>query len=180
MNDASNPDERYFDWLYSLVDDVHYRSPSESYVHILEDLYTTPFTWFIRNDENRAQDGFALRQEYVHLSKDAVDSYWLKQECSIFEMLIALSRRAAFQTDWSPATWFWHILNNLDVVITTDDRYGESESIQTKNALERLNQRNYESNGHGGLFPLRDPERDQREVEIWYQLSLYLFENFDF
>jgi len=37
--------------------------------------------------------------------------------------------------------------------------------------------RTYNENGNGGLFPLRDSDQDQRQVEIWYQLSAYLLEN---
>jgi hypothetical protein len=37
--------------------------------------------------------------------------------------------------------------------------------------------RTYDRRGHGGLFPLQRSNRDQRRVEIWYQLSEYLLQD---
>jgi hypothetical protein len=34
-------------------------------------------------------------------------------------------------------------------------------------------------NGTGGLFPLKMPKVNQRRVEIWYQMSAFIEENFD-
>ena len=33
-------------------------------------------------------------------------------------------------------------------------------------------------NGTGGLFPLKRPRVNQRRVEVWYQMSEYLMENY--
>ena len=38
--------------------------------------------------------------------------------------------------------------------------------------------REYSDNGHGGLFPLKNPKKDQRKVEIWYQMTEYINENY--
>ena len=34
--------------------------------------------------------------------------------------------------------------------------------------------------GFGGLFPLKHAKKDQRKVEIWYQLQNWLMENYEF
>ena len=39
-------------------------------------------------------------------------------------------------------------------------------------------ERRYKRSGEGGLFPLKNAAKDQRKVEIWYQLSSYLLENY--
>jgi hypothetical protein len=36
--------------------------------------------------------------------------------------------------------------------------------------------RYYQPNGHGGFFPLENPQDDQRHVELWYQLNEYVME----
>ena len=45
-------------------------------------------------------------------------------------------------------------------------------------AMAAIIWRTYDSNGYGGLFPLRNPREDQRKVELWYQLNAYLLEQF--
>jgi hypothetical protein len=40
----------------------------------------------------------------------------------------------------------------------------------------KIMDRRYERNGQGGLFPLRKPAMDQRDVEIWYQANAYMIE----
>lgn len=43
--------------------------------------------------------------------------------------------------------------------------------------LNRVIWRQYDSNGNGGFFPLRDTVIDQRDVELWYQANAYVIEN---
>ena len=47
--------------------------------------------------------------------------------------------------------------------------------------LERVKKflnREYDKDGTFGLFPLKNPKKDQRKVEIWYQMMAYIIENF--
>ena len=44
-------------------------------------------------------------------------------------------------------------------------------------AFQMINERSYAFDGYGGLFPLRKPHQDQRNIEIWYQMQAYLMEN---
>jgi hypothetical protein len=44
--------------------------------------------------------------------------------------------------------------------------------------LEKVINRTYHSSGKGGLFPLKHAEKDQTEVELWYQMNTYLVENY--
>ena len=180
MSDGSTTDERYFNWLYSLIEDEKNRNPAESHWLLCERLYKKPFLWFIQKDENRAADGIDLRYEYLDHHKERASKDWMELDCSVFEMLIALSRRASFQSGWAPDWWFWHLLNNLELGKYADDVYHSAIDDAVDRALDRLLERDYDYSGLGGLFPLRDPERDQTEVEIWYQLSAYLIENIDF
>ena len=43
-------------------------------------------------------------------------------------------------------------------------------------AVTGLLNREYEPDGKGGLFTIKDCDRDLRTVEIWYQLCWYLDE----
>ena len=129
------------------------------------------------NDDNRALDGMDLRFEFIdEMGLDTGDSLWLMLECSILEMFVALSRRVAYQSYGSPDEWFWIMMGNLDLRIHTDNKYSRIVELEVNETLDRINERTYDTNGVGGIFPLVNPERDQRTIELWYQASAYLLE----
>lgn len=166
MNVGLPLDDLYFDWLCSIV----VRENEHANYAILKEMYNTPFEPFVPNDQNRSEDGLALRQEFMlnKLIGTRRDRGWQELECSILEMLIALADRVSYKTGKPTEGWFWKFVDNLGVC---DGR------VHITTALRRLNRRTYAENGSGGLFPLSGPHKDQREVEIWYQMSAYLLEN---
>ena len=174
---SSSLDEGYFQWLYSQFANPNARTPRRSHWSLAKLLYSIPFRWSIRNDDNREADGQELRFEYLDVAGETdYDFVWMSMECSILEMLIALSRRASDDTDMKPSEWFWIFLDNLDISGWNDYRYDEEAKDEIEHIVNRLISRTYDSDGRGGLFPLRHPQMDQRRVELWYQLSAYLLE----
>lgn len=136
--------------------------------------------WRIPNDDNRIMDGVDLRHEFIHLHKiEDPGSIWLEMGCSMLEMLIALSRRASYQAEGTHDEWFWRFMENLDLRKCSDSYYMDNPDAwnEVNDILDRLNDRTYKRNGKGGLFPVRDSRRDQRKIEIWYQLAAYLLED---
>lgn len=175
MNGTIN--DRYFEWLYSRIGTVRNRNPSRSHWELARVLFSTKFIWFVPNDDNRAADGIDLRYEFIReWGDDGVDDLWLELECSMLEMLIALSRRLSFESYGSAAEWFWKLMQNLGLKDYTDDIFEISIAEEVEEVLERINQRSYSPNGDGGLFPLRNATEDQRDIEIGYQMSAYLIE----
>lgn len=170
-------DERYFDWLYSQVCSVRAKSPSRTYKNLFHILYTTEFVWLVPNDDNRVEDGKYLRYEFLDhegIRLSPSDQFWMELGCSFLEFLIALTRRLEFNTDISATTWFWKLLENINL-----RRLNDRVDISREDVEETLNRviwRTYDEDGNGGLFPLDYPEQDQRKVEIWYQASAYLIE----
>jgi hypothetical protein len=170
-------DELYLTWLYGQIGSVRLKNPSKTYWSLARQLFTTEFFWIIPNDDNRLADGRDLRLEFIDESEiDVIDPDWMSLGCSMLEMLIALSRRLNFQDDESPKEWFWKLIENLDLEQCTDARYNQQTHDRVDSVLDRIIWRKYDANGHGGLFPLEHARHDQREVEIWYQLSAYLIE----
>lgn len=170
-------DERYLDWLYGQVCFVE-DNPSHSYGMLFHHLYTTKYLWLIPNDDNRDADGKDLRFEFLEeegIPDHRRDTYWLEVECSMLEFLVALARRFAFEADGTVAERFMELLENLELDQYNDEAEVDPEAIDE--ILYRLNWRKYHYNGGGGLFPLRQPERDQRRVEVWYQMSAYILEH---
>lgn len=168
-------DERYLTWLYSQVGDVRLRRSSKTHWRLLKQLYSTEFTWFVPHDENRAADGCALRAEWAHEVQATPDHNWLHLPCSFLELLIGLARRLEFNGGGTSTAWFWHLIGNLGF-LEFHDRSGYSMSfveVRTRVVCERK----YDQFGNGGLFPIRNPEQDQRKVELWYQLCEYILQD---
>lgn len=173
-------DDAYFEWLYSLVASTRNRNPSHTYWKMLRQLYTKEFVWLIPNDDNRMEDGKELRLEFLAaVGIDEIDPEWMALGCSMLEMLIALARRASFEyDDVTPVEWFGIFLTNLEIDRMNDAEFTPSLSRQLDETMDKLIFRNYRSNGHGGLFPLNNASRDQRKVELWYQLAAYVLERY--
>jgi hypothetical protein len=170
-------DERYFDWLYSQVCSVEV-DPFFSYRGLLNIMYVKPYMWMVPNDDNREEDGKDLRFEFLEeegIQPNARDTHWLELQCSVLEFLVALARLFAFEADGSVEQRFMELLENLGLDQYNDEAEIDQEEIEA--ILDRLIWRRYEFNGGGGLFPLRYPERDQRWVEVWYQLNAYVLEH---
>src|ERR1700754_1133661 len=170
-------DELYFRWLCSQVCNVKLKNPSRTYWSLLKLLHTKEFVWFVPNDDNRLEDGRYLREEFVYEnSLDDIGLDWITLGCSMLEMLVGLARRLCFEDDgFSINQWFWRLMENIGLHGLTDRGGWDEQDVDE--ILDYVIWRTYEYDGSGGLFPLMDPPTDQREVEIWYQMSEYLLEN---
>lgn len=166
-------DEEYLEWLY---DQVLVRTRrGATYWKLLRQMHQTEFTYFVPNDGNRAEDGKDLRAEWAaEIGRDP-DRNWMELGCSFLEMLVALARRMEFEADHTPQHWFFHLLQNLGFE-SFHDGSGYSRGFVTK-TMRVVMDRMYDLTGNGGLFPLRKPSKDQRRVEIWYQMSEYLLQD---
>jgi len=162
----------YFNWLCAKVMSTSARTPSQTYWKLLRELQNTEFVWVVEMDENRAEDGQDLRHEFVveaHIQDP--DPVWLEIGCSVLEMMVALSRRASFIDGRSPLAWFRIMLENVGLSEFNDSHF---QSSVVQDILYRLVWRTYEYDGRGGMFPIDDPQHDQRKVEIWYQFCEYI------
>lgn len=148
------------------------------YTHLARRLHSVEFDSHVPGDINRADDGVALRDGY----SDSPDG-----KCTVFEMLVALSQEMEYfiggmiQED-TMDIWFHQMLENLGIS-TLDDAFWERNPADAKDICDDavglwLN-RDYEFDGTGGLFPLKNPTFDQAKVEIWYQMNAYLREILD-
>lgn len=175
-------DELYLRWLYRQVASVRLKNPTRTYWSLLRQLYIKEFVWLIPNDDNRVEDGRDLRYEFLDtISEDAryeVDPDWMGLGCSMLEMLIGLARRLAFEADGGEVRdWFWQMLENVDLRRFNDRYFSKDiQVVAIDEVLDTIIWRVYNIDGHGGLFPLKNSEEDQRFVELWYQMSSYLLE----
>lgn len=171
-------DNLYLEWLYRQVGSVKQRNPSKTYWSLMRQLFTKEFVWFVPNDDNRLVDGCDLRSEFIFESElDDIDPNWLGLGCSMLEIMVGLSRRLSFEGEGDPRDWFWLLVNNIELTSCTDTQYRIAPKEREVNeVLDRIIWRTYSRDGVGGFFPLERPQKDQRKVELWYQLSAYLLE----
>lgn len=174
----------YFSWLCGFI----YQNRGErSWYILLRTLAETPFKALIANDMNRCTDGFALREEYIQDVPDGKLGKFEDAPCSVLEMMIALARRMDYELSEPnvrdrTAVYFWRMVKNLGLYDYDDAYYGSilDAGEKVRMILNIFLNREYGYSGEGGLFPLAAPDRDQRDVEIWYQMNAYLQENYPY
>jgi hypothetical protein len=167
-------EQEYFDWLCDLVCRNRY-AKNISYRKLLTYLHDTEFRYLILRDENRAKEGVDLRYRF----DDSYPYVNKRRPCSVLEMMVAIAVRCEEEYMDDPtrgdrtSQWFWGMIVNLGLGSMTDDRF---DLDIVEEAIERLLDREYEADGEGGLFTVRNCEFDLRDIEIWDQLCLYLNE----
>ena len=173
--------EEYFKWLCQSVMTCDYDTPPEPYEKLLRLLFNTSFYSNMEMDRNRAADGLGLRDKFASL--DGSDQIYLAmgETCTVLEMLVALSMRIdhdlMFDIRYGNRTgnWFWLMIENLGLNRMDDKHYNENIAIDI---LSGFLDRRYGSDGFGGLFYVRNPKVDMRNLDIWYQMNAYFNENY--
>lgn len=171
----------YFDWLCGIVCRNRYHGDM-SFDKLLTYLHSTEFTYSISMDENRADDGIEMRYRYaLYLGRQPLDTVdimeMLDGPCSVLEMMIALAIRCEEEIMDDAAygdrtgQWFWGMIVNLGLGSMVDSRYNRR---LVEERVHRFLNRNYASDGKGGLFKIKNCHRDLREVDLWDQMNLYL------
>lgn len=164
-------DDHYVEWLYNLVGR---RAKNINHWDLLHAMNTYDFVMIVPNDDNRCKDGKEIRNEFIVETRARPTAFWRNSDCSVLEMLIGVSRHLAFEMDGEVGGWFWHLVDNLGLSLYKDERFNARAVDQL---LERLVWRQYNYDGSGGIFPLKNPHEDQREVEVWFQMEAYILED---
>lgn len=174
---TSNPlAEDYLRWLAPQIRDEQ-ANPGADYWDLLSIMFEKEYSrdWLVPNDENRLVDGLDLRAEFCYATHIRADSLKNLGPCSFLEVLIALSKRLAFEAGGEPSGWAWVLLSNLDLD-TMADPLNRRKVRKVDRILDTVIQRRYNPDGVGGFFPLSWPEEDQTQKELWYQMAAYIAE----
>lgn len=180
MSSTEPLEELYFQWLYETYVGFNEDEP-ETHWSLCSRLQHTRYRWTVPNDDNRAEDGVFLRETFIAKHpqyRENATIEFFRQDCSVLEFLIALSIRAEFESMKPQMWWFWEMMGNLRLLTYTDTYM--ARPMFTPRGLDRriaeFLDREYDYDGHGGLFPLEAPPVDQRTAEVWYQMSTYILE----
>ena len=173
--------DEYFNWMIQLVSNDKYVK-GLSHNKLFNKLNDTIFYAVIPMDDNRVADGIDLRYRYGYEQRyedPIIATYLDNKPCSILEMMVALSLRIEESIMGDPdlgdrtGQWFWGMIDSLGLGSMEDSKY---DDIYVTDVLTNFLERNYNSNGEGGLFTISNPPKDLRDVEIWYQSCWYLNE----
>lgn len=172
--------ENYGNWMLTLIG-----FQKRGYSNLMRQLHHIEFTWNILMDENRAMDGMKYRKEYLagfggNVTDFQVD-FMKKQPCSVLEMLIGLAIRCDCEYIGDPKNprpdlLFWEICCNLGLNAFKNRGFSNEKSEQLTEKVNNWLLKNYRSNGEGSIFPVKNPAKDHRNIEIWSQMMEYLTE----
>ena len=173
----------YFDWLCLKIG-VDPRNPRRNYTKMVAMLHGINYIPSLALDENRAGDGLQLRVDFMN-AHGPYGSSTNRGPCTMLEFLVGLASKMNFlmgaEENWHRTEWyFWRMMRHLGLRQLTDDRWDIAHGeFFVEDACDRVMNRTYDPDGTGGLFPLRQPMKDQTEVEIWSQMHAWLCENSD-
>lgn len=173
----------YYIWLLERVgvDPDRFNNYREMFDH----LNSVPFYWSVDNDVNRYRDAINLRYDFcdqMGCSSDTVDRYFPK-DCSVLEVLAALAIRCEndvmHDSDLGDRTYIWFslMLSNLGLNECDSMNYNEDN---VDYILNQFLNREYDRLGNGSIFVTKNYENDMRKLELWYQMHVYLTENYEF
>lgn len=176
----------YLDWIYDWA--THDRVPPSLACHkLIERLFQAEFFHTVKWDENRERDGKGLRFRFaqatdlasrMNMSPSGLTAYIdrVMGYCSLLEVMVVLACRMEEDYMDNPqmgdrsTCWFTDMLLSMQLGHVPDIWY-EQERIDK--AIHITLNRLYEYNGRGGLFHIRNADRDMRDVELWGQMLEY-------
>lgn len=166
----------YFNWICDLLCKSRF-AERVSYELLLRRLHEITFYSVLPEDESRAEDGVNLRYRFAVDNDCCGIEDYIDGPCSVLEMMAALALMCEEDIMGDPrigdrtGQWFWKMIVNLGLGGLSDDRF---DADLVDSVIDRFLEREYEPDGEGGLFVIRNCEHDLRDVEIWHQLCWYL------
>lgn len=171
--------ESYKEWLISFVDCY---DELMDYSELMDYLFYHEFTYDESTDDiNRVGDALYYRKEFDSIMGSRVVELgnWFMPNPSVLEVLITFAIR--IETDIMSdgnddyGRWFYLFLSNLKL-LDYDNLY--FDQVEVGFIVDSFCNRDYNYDGYGGLFPLKNPRSDQRYEGLWGQMSAYLNENY--
>ena len=179
--------EEYFEWMCGKVCQFKSIRGNEfydrfadgvSFRKLLSYLHDVEFTWEYPMDRNRSDDGISLRDRFTYeLNYEPYILDYIDGPCSVLEMMIALAIHTEedimddMRVGDRTGQWFWCMVVSLGLGGMNDRNFDKRTAEDT---VARFLNHEYEPNGRGGLFTIRNCAYDLRDEEIHVQRNMYL------
>lgn len=178
----------YLCWLMNQAQ-IEVEGP-EGYLRLCEILQGIYFVSLIAFDENRVEEGKALRSEWAELEGGDIselEGELIPYTCTALELILVLARRIAYemsdsQFDAGIGKWTQELMDNAGLSTFRNDIFEinpEYAVRKIKSILHDIVYRKYLWTGRGGFFPIQYSNMDQRSLELLVQMNNYLAENYD-
>lgn len=170
----------YFDWMHSIV--TNDNQCNTDYDNLLEYLFHKEFEYRHPMDANRLEDGINLRYRYGRehgYSQVEVANLLDDTPCTVLEMMVALAIRCeeSIMSDDElgdrTSKWFWDMIHSLGLENMHGGYFNENFCNLV---IRKFINREYCYDGKGSLFTVKNPNKDMRSIDIWYQMCMYLNE----
>ena len=93
--------------------------------------------------------------------------------------MVALAMRMNDEAEeYDVSYWFFEMLKNLRLWNMDDEHFKAADRKEIVEKCVVVRGREYEYDGSGGLFPLKDPPCDMRNVELFFQMTQYIHERY--
>ena len=169
--------DEYFEWMCDKVCGDRF-ADEVSFRRLLTYLNDVEFDWIHPMDRNRADDGIGLRYRFTYeTGYERHMSDYIDGPCSVLEMMVALAIDIEEDIMDDPSIgdrtgqWFWGMIVSLGLGGMYDTAFSERLAEEV---ITRFLNRDYEPDGRGGLFTVRNCVGDMRDVEIIVQRNWYL------
>lgn len=148
----------------------------------MEGLNNKDFYYSEYLDKNRELDGYLLRQEFLFDNGYDIEKDIWDTPVTVLEVLVAMSKRIETEITGDLGNdhiekWFWVMIGNLGLNLYVDERYDDNKINEI---LDIWLMREFDRDGTGSIFPLKNCPNDITKTDMWYQMQLYLSENYQF
>lgn len=164
---------RYYIWLIDMIDFNSHEDKSK----LLQYLHNKEYVWDIWTDEDRAEDGLALRKRFEK-ETDYMDYDPLEKPCSVLEMLVAFAERIdkdVMDEEYGTPYWFWIMIENLGLKDCTDEDFdAKNVNFVLDSWLNNLTKNDLKS----GIFPGKSGKKPETPVDQWFCMQKWIGERY--
>lgn len=177
--DYQNKFRYYLRWLIARV------KGTTNYSKMLSMLHNRKFEWLIPQDAYRESDGRNLRRVFAEEKGFEISDEDLSYPASFLEVLVSLSDTMSMSVlhdesnpEGHPYLYFGEMMENCGLANYTNSYLERMSAGKADEFIGRICDkvmfRRYSRNGEGGLFPIHGSRKDQRKIELWYQMNEYI------
>lgn len=169
----------YFGYLERDLDFNPWGYNCSEFSQLLSYLYDLEFVSHNHLDDIRKEKIEELRDDFFYEQGDYSCNDFMDYP-TVLELMVSMCysmedvmRNSAYGN--RTGEWFWMMIINLGLEDSDNDNF---DAEYARKVIERWIEREFNADGVGSPFPLREPPCDLRGVDIWRMFLWYVNENY--